>query len=206
MTTPKAGPKPTHTEKEVITMTNTARLDPKEWEGDPDNLVGAEDRLANDPILCDHTFSSKQEAFVIGLYLGAPDPATLDDRKDARTTAILKVIDETPWGDTNLALRVIDEALTIAMTTSREGLRFWENNLDDSPWNDEFTVEDPASLTPEWQIALLARLLTTIAMAYGLGTPYDHQIGTVIMDDDAVATPLRLILADGYPAPYLKSA
>ena len=56
-----------------------------------------------------------------------------------------------------LALCVIDKALTVAMDASRDGLRYWENNINDSPWNDEFTVAEPSSLTPEWRIALLAR-------------------------------------------------
>ena len=36
-------------------------------------------------------------------------------------------------------------------------------------------------------------------MAYGLGTDYDEQIGTVIPDDDAAATPLRQITATFTP-------
>lgn len=178
-----------------MTMINTAAPDTEAWEGEPDGLRGAEDLLANNPNLCDRTFSSKHEAFTVGLYLGTPDPGTRENRDDARTGAILKVIDETPWGDIEVALRVIDEALTVAMNASRNGLHYWENNIDDSPWNDEFSVKDPSGLTPEWRIALLARLLRTIAMAYGLRTDYDDQIGMVILDDDAAATPLRQIIA-----------
>ena len=58
-------------------MINTASPDPEAWEGDRDELLGAEDRLGSDPNLCDRTFCSKHEAFTVGLYLGALDPTTL---------------------------------------------------------------------------------------------------------------------------------
>ena len=47
-----------------------AQFDPAAWEGDPDELGGVQERLANDPELCDSTFGSRYEAFTAGLYLG----------------------------------------------------------------------------------------------------------------------------------------
>jgi hypothetical protein len=41
-----------------------------EWSGDPDDLIGHEDRLLVDADLCDWTFASKHEAFGNGFFLG----------------------------------------------------------------------------------------------------------------------------------------
>ena len=45
-------------------------LDPDEWKGDTEKLVGYEEALAESPDLCDLTFSSKHDAFINGLSLG----------------------------------------------------------------------------------------------------------------------------------------
>lgn len=50
-------------------MTGLA-FDPDTWEGDFDELAPWRDLLVDDDALCDVTFSSKEEAFRAGLYLG----------------------------------------------------------------------------------------------------------------------------------------
>jgi excisionase family DNA binding protein len=51
-----------------------------EWSGDPNDLVGREDRLLYDADSCDRTFASKHEAFCTGFSLGertaAADPGS----------------------------------------------------------------------------------------------------------------------------------
>src|SRR4051794_17218404 len=97
------------------------------WGGDPEKLEGAEELLAKDAVLCDYTFTSKQEAFTSGLYLGAArSDSSRDTRSETPTRAILAITDETPWGDIELALRVIDEALTVAMDATTQALRYWD--------------------------------------------------------------------------------
>ena len=52
-------------------MTN-ADLD--SWEGDTEDLAGHEEALSMRPALCERVFSSKHEAFVVGLTLGGRNP------------------------------------------------------------------------------------------------------------------------------------
>jgi hypothetical protein len=58
-------------------MTETPRpsntFDPRNWDGDPDELVPFQDELFENYELCDQTFSSKREALCAGYHLGFID-------------------------------------------------------------------------------------------------------------------------------------
>lgn len=55
---------------------------------------------------------------------------------------------------------------------------------------------DVSALSPKWRHALVARLLRSIAMAYGVGTDFGRdEIGQVDPDWSGAATPLRALLA-----------
>ena len=115
-------------------------------------------------------------------------------RQEQRERA-LRIISETPWDETHEALSVIDEALAIAMRATRDDFIRWEQQHDAVGLRDEFSINDASALPPEWRCALVARLLRTIAMAYGAGTDYrEDAIGQVSLDSDAAATHLRKLL------------
>jgi hypothetical protein len=40
------------------------------WDGDPEELIGAEDQLLDDPDLCEELFASEHEALSVGFFLG----------------------------------------------------------------------------------------------------------------------------------------
>ena len=107
-----------------------------------------------------------------------------------------RILEQTPWGDVAGALEVIDEGLATAMRATREDFRRWETNHEDAGYVDEFSIDDVAGLSSEWRSALVARLLRSIAMAYGVGTDYaSDEIGDIKSDDRSTAAmPLREIL------------
>jgi hypothetical protein len=105
------------------------------------------------------------------------------------------------WGDTAASLSLIDEALAFAMDASRDEFVFWEEKAHGAGFADEFSVGEASSLSVEWRFALVARLLRSIAMAYGVGIDYSgDRIGQVILEADVAATPLRELLAAVTPS------
>lgn len=107
---------------------------------------------------------------------------------------VLEIVSKNPWGDTAGMLAVIDEALAIAMRATRDEFIHWEQRADANGFVDEFSIDDVSALSPEWRHALVARLLRSIAMAYGVGTDLGRdKIGQVDPDWGA-ATPLRDLL------------
>jgi hypothetical protein len=114
---------------------------------------------------------------------------------------VLAIARATPWGDTAASLSLIDEALARAMDASRDEFVFWEEKAHGAGFTDEFSVGEASSLSVEWRFALVARLLRSIAMAYGVGTGYSgDRIGQVILEADVAATPLRELLAAVTPS------
>jgi len=96
---------------------------------------------------------------------------------------VLGIVSENPWGDTAGSLALIDEALAIAMLATRDEFIYWEQRADANGFVDEFSINDVSALSPEWRHALVARLLRSIAMAYGVGTDLGRdEIGQVDLD------------------------
>ena len=100
-------------------------------------------------------------------------------------------------GDTAFAIVVLDEALTLIMRATKRDIARWES-AGEELFGDEFSVSQPERLDVEWRLALVAKLVRSAALAWGLGTddPNPDDLGVVRMDDDAAATPLRRALAD----------
>jgi hypothetical protein len=99
-----------------------------------------------------------------------------DDNQSASALALIEAL---PWGDVDGALRLMEEALRLAMEATRAEFRHWEDELGPSldaehGW-DEFSL--PARhvdrMDPNAKLAYLARLLRSLAMAYGVSTDYD---------------------------------
>ncbi len=108
---------------------------------------------------------------------------------------VLGIVSENPWGDTAGSLALIDEALAIAMRATLDEFIHWEQLADANGFVDEFSINDVSALSPEWRHALVARLLRSIAMAYGVGTDFSRdEIGQVDPDWSGAATPLRALL------------
>ena len=90
---------------------------------------------------------------------------------------------------------MIDEALTLAMMASRQEFLSWEEEAENAGFEDEFAVGEPDNLPEEWRFRLVARLIRSIAMAYGIGTDYGtSEVGQVQLDQNVLATPLRELL------------
>jgi hypothetical protein len=52
------------------------------------------------------------------------------DLTDAQQQTVLLVVSAFPWGDSEGALRVIDEGLAIAMRAARNEFVFWQEHAD----------------------------------------------------------------------------
>jgi hypothetical protein len=66
---------------------------------------------------------------------------------------------------------VMEAALRRAMEATRDALALWEARAeDDLGFEDEFdlTADQVAELSDEWRLAYVARLLETLALAYGV--------------------------------------
>jgi hypothetical protein len=85
-----------------------------------------------------------------------------------------ELIEKLPWGDVDSALCGMEEALRLAMEATRDDFRYWEMHVEEAGFVDEFslTPEEVAELSPEWRLAYVARLLRSLAMAYGVSTDY----------------------------------
>jgi hypothetical protein len=51
-------------------MTGQSDFDPNDWDGDPELLAPHAKLLLSDPDLCEMTFASEHEAFVMGFDAG----------------------------------------------------------------------------------------------------------------------------------------
>lgn len=109
---------------------------------------------------------------------------------------VLRIVSKIPWGDVESALKVIDDGLAIAMRATREDFIRWEHHHDDAGFIDEFSIADISALATEWRYALTARVIRSIAMAYGVGTDYStDEIGEVdCADTSAAGTVVRKLL------------
>jgi hypothetical protein len=102
------------------------------------------------------------------------EPPVHGDREDALDQTgqaeVLSLIATLPWGDVEGCIETLDEAFRLAReATSHDWLR-WENEGYELGFDDEFSVspERVASLTDEWRLAYVGRLLESAAMMYGI--------------------------------------
>lgn len=73
-----------------------------------------------------------------------------------------------PWGDTSGALEDIGECLERVLAATRAEFLLWEDRGEEIGL-DEFSLErrHVETMSPEWKLAYVARLVQSLAMAYG---------------------------------------
>lgn len=157
-------------------------LDPGAWEGDPEQLAGHEDHLANDYELCDALFASKQEAFTTALFLASrqradvgPDASRRSQLDHQAGVEALRLVENISWGDAHENLNLIDGSLLRAMEATRADFLLWEeDSAGELRFGDEFSVSESQvnELSPQWRLAYVARLLRTLALGWGVGTEF----------------------------------
>ena len=82
--------------------------------------------------------------------------------------------DDVPWGSWDDHFRDMETALRLALEATSAYLNHWEDDLEDEVWErwggDEFYVpaEVVAAFEPEERLIYVARLLETLALAYGV--------------------------------------
>jgi hypothetical protein len=114
--------------------------------------------------------------------------------------AMLQVLEGTVWGDIERSLAVVDEALAITMRATRDDFTFWEEHAQAAGYADEFSVDGIEDLPDRWRFATVARLIRSIALAYGVGTDLGRdEVGTITQAPDALATPLRELVNAAAP-------
>jgi hypothetical protein len=106
----------------------------------------------------------------------------------------LALIDSLPWGDIEGDLGVWEQALRLAMDATTVEFGLWEREGEDR-FGDEFSVTDEQleEMSDEWRLALVARLLRSAAMAYGVST--DYAPGQPNVGQEAPETPAALLRA-----------
>jgi hypothetical protein len=80
------------------------------------------------------------------------------------------VIESCAWGSMDDYILDMETALRRAMEATRDALAVWEARADDLGFEDEFelSADQVAELSDEWRLAYVARLLQTLALAYGV--------------------------------------
>src|SRR4051812_32507858 len=99
---------------------------------------------------------------------GALDP--VDDVIRRHREVVLAALEDLPWADVDAAVRTVDEGLAFALDLTAADFRFWHEHIEPLGYEDEFNRTLLRDLPAEWRLALVARLLRSIAMSYGLTT------------------------------------
>jgi len=91
---------------------------------------------------------------------------------------LLRLVEETPWGDIEGAMESCEAALRRALEATRADFEYWQENCE-AAGLDEFSLEPSEidGLSEESQRAYFARLLRSAALHYGLGTEFGGELG-----------------------------
>jgi hypothetical protein len=111
----------------------------------------------------------------------------------------LALLESLPWGDLDTSLRILEDALRRAMEATRREFQAWEQEFGPQleerlGFDDEFpapTAEIDA-LPCQAKLAYVARLLRTMALAYGVSADYSRVNG-IVVGDNHPGTPAALI-------------
>jgi hypothetical protein len=105
---------------------------------------------------------------------------------DGQQARALDLINNMPWGDADVAIRTMEEALRPAMEATRDDFQLWEAQADAGGFEDEFALSanDVVKLLPEWRLAYVARLLRTLALMYGVSTDYPDPEASLVFEND----------------------
>ena len=72
----------------------------------------------------------------------------------------------------------VDESLLRAMQATSSDFEHWELHSEEMGFEDEFslTSDDVANMADEWKLAYIARLLRSLALAFGVGTEFGDRV------------------------------
>jgi hypothetical protein len=119
----------------------------------------------------------------------------------------LALLESLPWGDIDGHLVAMELVLRVALDLTAVDFELWERE-GEVRFGDEFsvTVDELEELPDEWKLALVARLLRTFAMMYGVST--DYVAGETNVGQETANTPAALLrgLNDIVQLPLLRSA
>jgi hypothetical protein len=107
------------------------------------------------------------------------------------------IVRETAWGQIDGDLSVVEAALRLAMQLTDGDFQRWENEAHDAGYRDEFAITEAevAAMTPEWRLALVARLIRSAAGMYGLANGYGPQPVGALSSHASPALLLRALSA-----------
>jgi hypothetical protein len=105
----------------------------------------------------------------------------------------LALLESLTWGDMEMDIRALEDALRRSIEATRSDFLKWEAEAEGVGMTDEFAVpaEVVADLSPEWRLAYVARLLRSLAMAYGVSTDWEGRLPVTEEDKNSPAGLLR---------------
>jgi hypothetical protein len=111
---------------------------------------------------------------------------------DGQLEQAVSLIESLAWGDIDGDLRTMERALRLAMKATSEDFRRWESEADTAGFSSELSVDayDVAQMSPDWRLAYVARLLRTVALAYGVGTEFG---GKQLVGEEVANSPAGLL-------------
>ena len=117
---------------------------------------------------------------------------------DKQQQAALTLIEQLPWADVEGGLRAMEDALRRALQATTDDFGYWEDELgplyEQEGWSEfDLPTEVVEALRPHQKLAYVARLLRSLAMAYGVSVDYGRLPHVVVGQDDrnSPATLLR---------------
>jgi hypothetical protein len=109
----------------------------------------------------------------------------------------LALLEQLPWGDMHYAIVDMEECLRRALEATRDEFQQWENDLApelETDGYDEFTLPDELieDMPPEQKLAYVARLLRSLALAYGVSADYPSA-SSALVGDEKSSSPAGLL-------------
>jgi hypothetical protein len=99
------------------------------------------------------------------------EPSDVKLNADQRA-AVIALVEETPWADIAGAMISFEEALRIALERTTSEFAIWHDYVEERGFDDECDRLKLRDLPSGWRPALIARLLRSMALMYGLGTEF----------------------------------
>ena len=108
---------------------------------------------------------------------------------------VVAQLESTPWADVEGSIETLDAALKLALEITRDEFAVWHTQLEPAGYENEFDEVLVRDLPTELKGPLVARLLRTIALMYGVGTEFGaHKLGEPRGDVTHVRTTVRTLL------------
>ena len=114
---------------------------------------------------------------------------------DEQLRGVVELVESTPWADVEGSIETLDAALRLALEITREEFAVWHMELEPAGYENEFDDALVRDLPMDVRAPLVARLLRTIALAYGVGTEFGaRELGKPCGDRTHVRTTVRNLL------------